>query len=245
MSELPPPRISVVSPAYNEEEVIVEVVKDWIRVLDEDGSDWEIVIVDDGSSDRTGEMLLGLSDPRLRVIRFEQNMGYGRALSSALAEARGRYRVTIDSDGQFDLRDFKPLLCRLEESGLDLVTGYRRKKQDTFLKVAVNRILKLIVRLTFRISFRDTNCALKVLTEEVSRKVRIEASGFPTPTEIVVRAAHMGYKVGEGPVDHRPRTGGKSKLGVLSTGLSFFLFLAYLRLQLFLIDRGVIKKEKE
>jgi dolichol-phosphate mannosyltransferase len=245
MSESVPPRVSVVSPAYNEEEVIVEVVKDWIRVLDEDGSDWEIVIVDDGSTDRTGELLLGLSEPRVRVIRFERNRGYGPALSAALAEARGRYRVTIDSDGQFDLGDYKPLLRLLEESGLDLVTGYRRRKQDTFLKVAVNRMLKLIVQLVFRTGLRDTNCALKVLTGEVSRKVRIEATGFPTPTEIIVRAAHMGYKMGEGPVDHRPRAGGKSKLGVLSTALSFSLFLAYLRLQLFLIDRGVIKEEKK
>jgi glycosyltransferase involved in cell wall biosynthesis len=238
------PVISVVSPAFNEAEVIADVVKEWIEVLEEDGRDWEIVITDDGSSDGTSEALKKLDEPRLRVVRFETNHGYGYALSAAMAAAKGEYQVTIDSDGQFDLRDFPGLLKKLESEGLDLVTGYRLKKDDTFVKVAGDRVLNLIVRILFWLNLKDTNCALKVMKRDVAKAINIEAISFPTPTEIVVRASQMGFRVGEAPVNHRERAGGQSKLKVLRGSFEFLIFLSYLRSQLFLIKWKLIQGSK-
>ncbi len=244
MKEPRQPLISVVSPAFNEAETIADVVKEWIRVLDENGSGWEIVITDDGSTDGTGEILQELNEPRLQVIRFERNHGYGHALSAAQAAASGQYHVTIDSDGQFDLKEFPALLEKLKKEGHDLVTGYRRKKGDTVIKVVGDRILNLIVRILFGLDLTDTNCALKVMKREVADAINIEAMGFPTPTEIVVRAAYMGYRIAEAPVNHLPRMGGKSKLGALRSSVEFLVFLAYLRVQISLTKWRVIREKK-
>ncbi len=236
------PEVSVVAPAYNEAESIAGVVRDWIQVLEGAGVSWEIVISNDGSSDNTGEVLKGMGEPRLRVLEFENNGGYGHALSQAMRAARGDYVVTIDSDGQFDLADFPPLLGQLKEGGLDLVTGYRRKKKDSLIKVAADRVLNLIVRMTFGLSLRDTNCALKVMTKKAAHEIEIEARGFPTPTEIVAKASMCGMKLGEGPVEHRERAAGQSKLKAFQSALDFLQFLFYLRLQFFLAKRGVLQR---
>ncbi|HUT53442.1 MAG TPA: glycosyltransferase family 2 protein [bacterium] len=245
MSETRGPDISVVSPAYNEAECIVGVVSDWITTLDGLGRPWEIIVADDGSSDGTAELIEGLSHPKVQVVRLGGNSGYGPALSAAMARATGRYVVTIDSDGQFKLSDLPALLGKLEAEQLDLVTGWRREKQDSRIKVAGDRLLNLIVRLAFGLKLRDTNCALKVMTLTASRGLRLEAVGFPTPTEMVARAAAAGLKVGEAPVGHHPRTAGSSKLHPLRSGVQFILFLMYLRFQSLLKGAGIIRRERE
>ena len=238
------PVISVVAPAFNEAEGIADVVQKWISVLDERGEPWEIVITDDGSSDGTSQALAGLSDSRVTTLRFEKNRGYGPALSSAIREAKGELIVTIDSDGQFDLNDAGGLIEMLRRENLDMVTGYRRKKEDTFMKVAGDRVLNLLVRLGFGLDLKDTNCALKVLTKDLSTKIRLEAVSFPTPTEMVVKARRADAKIGEHPVEHRARLAGKSKLSALGSGFDFLTFLVYLKLQGLLQSWNIIRKEE-
>jgi glycosyltransferase involved in cell wall biosynthesis len=236
--------ISVVSPAYNEAEGIRGVVSEWIGTLDGLGRPWEIIVVDDGSTDGTAEAVEGLAHPRVQVLRLAANLGYGPALSAALARVKGRHVVTTDSDGQFKLSDLPALLAKLEGEGLDVVTGWRREKQDSWPRVAADRLLNLIVRLGFGIRLRDTNCALKVMTLAAARGLRLEAVGFPTPTEVVARAAAQGLKIGEAPVGHHPRTAGSSKLRPFRGGVQFILFLMYLRFQGWLMGAGIIRKEQ-
>ncbi|HZJ72570.1 MAG TPA: glycosyltransferase family 2 protein [Planctomycetota bacterium] len=235
-------RLSVAAPCYNEAESIEAVVARWDEVLAKAPLSSEIVLCNDGSTDGTAAVLERLQRrfPRLRVVSFEQNGGYGRALSAAIDATRGEHVVTIDSDGQFELADGLALLEELQRGGHDCVTGWRMGKKDNLFRVAMDRGLNLLVRALFGVRLRDTNCALKVARGEVLRGLRIEARGYPTPTEIVVRLAAKGCKVGEKGVSHLPRAGGASKLHPWRTAWSMFRFLLYLRGKLKLFRARII-----
>ena len=236
------PLLSVAAPCFNEAEGIESVVADWDAVLARVPEPTEIVLCNDGSTDGTAGVLERLLArfPRLRVVHNPTNGGYGRALWSAIAATRGEYVATIDSDGQFDLADAVDLLAALERDGLDAITGFRKAKEDSAVRVLADRGLNLIVRVMFRVRLRDTNCALKVVRGDVLRGLRIEARGYPTPTEICLRLTARGYRVGERGVTHRERTAGMSKLHPLRTAWSFFRFLLYLRHKLKLHHAGII-----
>lgn len=229
-----PPRLSIAAPCYDEVEAIEAVLAEWTAALDALPFGSEIVLCDDGSTDGTGALLARLqrTNPRLRVVTFARNGGYGRALSAAIDATRGAYVATIDSDGQFDVADAAALLAVLERDGLDCVTGWRRGKQDTLVRVLADRGLNLLVRLMFGLHVRDSNCALKVARGDVLRGLRIEARGYPTPTEILVRLRALGHSLGEAPVAHRERAAGASKLHPFRTAWTMFRFLLYLRRRL-------------
>jgi glycosyltransferase involved in cell wall biosynthesis len=236
------PRLSVAAPCFNEQDAIVAVVQEWEGVLD--GWPWEseIVLCNDGSTDDTASILAQLqtAHPRLVVVSFERNGGYGRALSAAIDATRGEYVATIDSDGQFDLADAGALLDELERGGFDCVTGFRKAKQDSVFRVLADRGLNRLVRWMFGVDLRDTNCALKVARGEVLRGLPIEARGYPTPTEICVRLVARGHAVGELGVTHREREAGASKLHPFRTAWSMFRFLLYLRTKLKLARQRII-----
>jgi glycosyltransferase involved in cell wall biosynthesis len=237
-----PLRISVAAPCFNEAESIAGVVAEWDAVLALVPRGSEIVLCNDGSTDGTAAILeqLCAKYPRLRVVSFEKNGGYGRALSAAIDATRGEYVVTIDSDGQFDLRDAMGLLGELEDGDYDCVTGFRRAKHDSLFRVLADRGLNRLVRLMFGIKLRDTNCALKVAKGDVLRGLRIEARGYPTPTEILLRLDAMGCRLGEAGVAHRERAGGSSKLHPWRTAWAMFRFLCYLRRKLKLFRARII-----
>ncbi|MBN1346476.1 MAG: glycosyltransferase family 2 protein [Phycisphaerae bacterium] len=238
------PEISVLAPVYNEADCIERVVRYWNDVLDQWPRSSEIVLGNDGSTDGTGEILERLSGemPRLRVNTRHKNGGYGAALASAIAGSRGNLVVTLDSDGQFDLADARGLIERLETEDLDAVTGRRASKRDSFMRVLADRTLNRIVRLMFGVTLRDTNCALKVIRGDLARALTIEARGFPTPTEIVLKLSAQGARLGEETVSHADRVAGASKLKVWRTGLDMWRFLWYLRRKIKLYRRGVLQR---
>jgi glycosyltransferase involved in cell wall biosynthesis len=236
------PRLSVAAPCYNEADGIEAVVAEWDGVLAGVVEPTEIVLCNDGSTDGTADVLdrLCRRHARLRVVTNRVNGGYGRALASAIAATRGRYVATIDSDGQFDLADALALLAELERTGADAVTGWRMGKEDSPVKVLADRCMNLIVRAMFGVRLRDTNCALKVVRGEVLRGIRIEARGYPTPTEICIRLTALGYTLGERGVTHRERAAGASKLRPLRTAWGFLRYLVYLRHRLRLHRAGIL-----
>jgi dolichol-phosphate mannosyltransferase len=232
----------VAAPCYNEAEGIEAVVDAWEAILAARPEPTEIVLCNDGSTDDTQEVLERLCArvPRLRVVHNAVNGGYGRALSSAIAATRGEYVVTIDSDGQFDLADAFGLLEELERGGYDGVTGRRMGKKDSAVRVLGDRGMNLLVRTLFGTRLRDTNCAIKVVKGDLLRGLRLEARGYPTPTEICLRLAARGYRLGERGVTHRERAAGASKLHPWRTAWSFLRFLFYLRLKLKLCRARII-----
>lgn len=230
--------LSVCAPAYDEEACIEDTVRSWLAMLDDAGIDGEVVVADDGSRDRTGDILGALSgeDARVRHVRLGGNQGYGRALRAAIAAARGELVATIDSDGQFDPADIPRLLEHLRRGGFDLVNG-RRRKNDTPLRVAADRGLHLTVRALFGTRLRDTNCALKLVRRDWVARANLRATGFATPTEMVLLAEHDGLHVGELPVAHLERAGGDSKLRLVRTSVDTLRFLLALRRRLRVYDR--------
>ena len=234
--------LSIAAPCFNEAEGSEEVVREWDAILAAEPRPTEIVLCNDGSTDGTGEALARIQErhPRLRVVENPVNGGYGRALSCAIAATRGDWVVTIDSDGQFDLADAFELLRVIESGGYDAVTGWRRGKHDRALLVFADRSMNLLVRALFGVPLRDTNCALKVVRGDLLRGLRIEARGYPTPTEICIRLAAGGARIGESGVTHRQRAAGMSKLQPMRTAWSFWRFLLYLRHKLKLHRAGII-----
>lgn len=237
------PELSIVAPVYNEAEGIEQVVQYWLKVLQENRANAEIVLANDGSTDRTLEILETLSQkiPLLKVVSYTPNRGYGYALKTAIRASKGQWVITLDSDGQFDLADFPALIKLQNEQQLDFVTGYRIKKKDNLFRVIADRSLNLIVRTMFSVSMRDTNCAMKLIRGDLARTLNIEAKGYPTPTEITVKLITLGAKTSEIGVHHLERLQGQSKLKFFRTIISFFRFLFYLRKKVRLYKAGILQ----
>ena len=234
--------LSVVSPAFNEEENMENVVRYWSKILDEDGLSGEIVITDDGSSDKTGTILSKLKEEigNLVIVTHVKNLGYGKALSDAIGNSKGEYVVSLDSDGQFDLKEYKLLFEEMKKGNFDIVTGYRFKKKDTIFRSFANNGLNFIVKIIMGVRFKDANCAFKLYKGEVIRKINIESRGFPTPTEILVKARNLGFTIGESGITHYERKAGETKLKAFKAIYQITLFLLYLRFKLFLFRAKVI-----
>lgn len=236
--------LSVVAPVYNEAEGIEAVVRYWFSVLEGIGLSAEVVLANDGSTDGTADILGALQRefPGLRVVSYTPNRGYGYALKTALAASRGAMVVTLDSDGQFDLADFDALWRVYRDRGLQFVTGYRVRKNDTLMRVVADRGLNVLVRNMFDVDLRDTNCALKLIDGALIRSLKLESNGFPTPTEITVKLVKLGARTGEAPITHHERVAGESKLKFARTSVSMFRFLRYLRKRIDLYEARIIQE---
>lgn len=235
------PFISIVMPAFNEEANIEKTVTACLEALKVIKSDGEVVVTNDGSSDRTLERLKKLSQrfPNLKIVNHKENLGYGAALKSAILASEGDYVVTIDSDGQFDILEL-PVLFNNAVNGTAVVTGYRRKKADTAFRVIANKGLNLLVTALFGIRLNDINCAFRVYKGELIRKINIESRGYQAPSEIMIKLFNLGYKIQEVEVSHFERKGGRSTLQPLKVIGQMSTFLIYLKLKTLLYRRGII-----
>lgn len=236
------PYLSIVAPAYNEELIIAEIIEEWEDFIKQEKIKAEIVICNDGSTDKTGEILEKLKEKYSNLVVCENrpNRGYGYALYNAIKHAKGELIMTLDSDGQFDIKGFKKLHKKLLEGDYDFVTGYRFRKRDTFARVIADRGFNLIMRLVFGLKFKDTNCAQKLYRAKIIKGIAIEARGYPSPTEVMVKAAEFGAKIGEVGVVHYSRKKGVTKLNLFKTSVDVFKFLFYLRFKLHAYRRRII-----
>ena len=203
------PSITAVLPAFNEEAVIVETVKRTRKALqDTQTPDFEIVVVDDGSTDTTAALVTDLqdSDSRIRTVSHEQNRGYGAALKTGFDAARMSAVWLMDSDGQFDPADLSLLLEKYQPRVA--VFGYRRNRQDSFMRRANHAAFFTVVRATFGHTTRDVNCAFKLFPAELGRG--LHSDGAMISTELVIRTRRRGYDIVEVGVPHYPRIAGQA-----------------------------------
>jgi glycosyltransferase involved in cell wall biosynthesis len=212
------PQLSVVVPVLNEEENVEALVERVQEALD-DSLPWELILVDDGSEDRTAELARnkGRSDPRVRLLRLARRYGQSTAMQAGFDHARGRVVVTLDGDLQNDPLDIPALVEKLEE-GYDLVAGYRVQRQDTFVTRKIpSWIATRIIRFITDVDIRDNGCSLKAYRAPLLRRMRLYSDMHRFIPALAAGTA--GARITEVPVRHHPRTRGASKYGLSRVAL--------------------------
>jgi glycosyltransferase involved in cell wall biosynthesis len=203
--------ISVVVPARDEARSLPALVDELEAVLEPLGRPWEIVVVDDGSTDGTFGVLTRLhaEHPALRIVRLRRNFGKAAALDAGFEHARGDVVVTIDADGQDDPAEI-PMLVRRLDDGYQLVSGWKTQRRDPRLRRWASRFFNWVTGRLSGVSLHDFNCGLKAYRGDCARQLRIYGE---LHRYIPVLAVQRGWRVTEEPVNHRPRRHGKSKFG--------------------------------
>lgn len=217
---LPPHRLSLVVPMYNEVDNAAPMIDEVQQALANYGQPWELIVVDDGSSDGTGRRLREHArsvGPHVRVIELARNFKQTAAMQAGIDAARGEVIVTMDGDLQNDPRDIPRMVARLLAEDLDLVAGWRHQRQDGFiLRKLPSRIANRLIRKVSGLNFQDLGCSLKVFRGDVLRRIRLygEMHRFiPAWLATVTSPSRMA----EEKVNHRARQAGVSKYGISRT----------------------------
>jgi len=203
--------LSVVIPLFNEEQSIEDLVRQLRDVLSTIRMSYEVIFVDDGSSDGSFNVLRRAhqQNPRIKVIRFRRNYGKSAALSVGFKSARGAIVITMDADLQDDPREIPNLIRRIRE-GYDLVSGWKKKRRDPITRTIPSKFFNFVTSLMSGLKLHDFNCGLKAYRSAVVKEVRV----YGELHRYIPALAHFsGFRVTEVPVEHRPRKFGKSKFG--------------------------------
>ena len=203
--------ISVVVPLLNEERSLEALYREIADALEPLGHDYEVVFVDDGSTDASLAVLSRLHDETTNVvvIHLRRNFGKAAALQAGFVEARGDLVITIDADLQDDPAEIPKLLAKLDE-GFDLVSGWKTRRNDPLARRLFSRVFNWVTGVISGVHLHDVNCGLKAYRAEVLHGIRLygELHRF-----IPVLASYRGYRIAEIPVNHRPREHGRSRYG--------------------------------
>jgi glycosyltransferase involved in cell wall biosynthesis len=203
--------ISAVLPAYNEEAIIERTVRHVASVLGELATDFEVIVTNDGSRDRTGGILAALQadepELNLRVVTHPTNYGYGAALASGFAAVCKDLVFMTDGDKQFDVTELSRFLPEMDAQ-TDLVIGWRRNRADPFMRKLNALGWKMLVNLLFGYTARDVDCAFKLFRRRVWESITVHARGATFSAEFLIKARRLGFNVKELPVSHLPRTAG-------------------------------------
>ncbi len=204
--------ISVVIPVHDEEQSVGPLLDELAATLDHLDEDWEVLFVDDGSTDGTFAALGRLHDERtnVRIVRLRRNFGKAAALQAGFREAAGDVIVTIDGDGQDDPAEIPRLLAKLDE-GFDLVSGWKAKRRDPLSRRLPSKLFNAVTSRMSGLRLHDMNCGFKAYRAEVVRGLRIYGE---LHRYIPVLAHYRGFRVAELPVNHRPREHGRSRYGM-------------------------------
>ncbi len=206
---LKPLSLTITFPCYNEEANVERVTRAAVEIARKITDDWEVVVVNDGSRDRTGEIAdrLAAEIPGVRAVHNNPNLGYGGALSRGFREARKNWIFYTDGDGQFDFSELPPLLQLLEKH--DIVSCYRLDRQDPFMRKANAFAWGTLVNLLFRLGLRDIDCAFKIYPRTFIEQIDMKSRGALIDTEMLAKARNLGYSITQVGVHHYPRTAGQ------------------------------------
>jgi hypothetical protein len=208
-----PGSLTLVLPAFNEEANIDAVVQDSLATLPAFVDTYEIIVVDDGSRDRTGEIVAGLAagDDRIRLVRHGRNRGYGAALISGFEASTGDFVMFMDADRQFNIRDLRLLAPFAGE--YDIVAGFRMERSDPLHRRVLAEMFNVSVRMLFGVHLRDIDCAFKLFRGDLLRGLPLTAPGALINTEIQAKARRQGASLQQVGVHHYPRIAGEATGG--------------------------------
>src|SRR6187402_2267946 len=210
------PELSIVIPVHNESPNIKPLYEELTQTMGQYGRSYEILVVDDGSTDDSFDQLAALQarDPHLRVVRFRRNFGQTAAFAAGIKHARGRLVVTSDGDLQNDPRDI-PAMVTLIDQGNDIVCGWRKDRKDTFFTRRLPSVIaNKLISLSTGVALHDYGCSLKVFRAEVIKPLRLYGEMHRFLPAI---ASQIGVKIAEMEVNHRARSAGVTKYGLSRT----------------------------
>lgn len=226
--------VSIVIPAYNEEQRIGATLRSIIAYLTQQPYRWELIVVNDGSTDRTSEIVAGF--PQVRCIELPQNVGKGKAVQIGMLQARGKIRVFSDADLSTPITEL-PKLLRGIDQGCDVCIGSRAlnpalvRVHQPWYREYMGKFFNLLVQLLLLPGIKDTQCGFKAFKEEVVRTVfpKISIAGFSFDVEVLYLARKFGYRICEIPVEwyNDPRT----KVRLLTDGLKMLVELVQIRVR--------------
>jgi glycosyltransferase involved in cell wall biosynthesis len=204
--------LSVFFPCYNDGATIGSLVAAADTVAAEYTQDYEIIVVDDGSTDSSREILQQLKSkyPKLKFVFHEKNRGYGGALRSGFAHATKDLVFYTDGDGQYDVFELRQLLPVMQE-GVDVVNGYKIWRNDPFHRIAIGKLYLNLMRLLFSFKVRDVDCDFRLLRRRVFDRIKLTHNSGVICLEMVKKLELAGYRFAEYPVHHFHRTSGKSQ----------------------------------
>ncbi len=210
------PSISIFFPFLNDWGTVGSLVSLAVSTVEKLTSDWEIVLVNDGSGEKDRRalesiiQLINSHKDRIRIINHEKNRGYGGALRSGFTNVTKDLVFYTDCDAQYDPRELVNLYQALKPN-ISMVNGYKIKRNDPWVRIIAGRIYHYVVKFAFRLPIRDTDCDFRLIRRDVFQKVRLFESTGTICTELVKKINHFGYKIVEVPVHHYWRTSGKSQ----------------------------------
>lgn len=233
MTNQAPGSISVFFPAHNEVDNIGALTEKAVQVLQSMGLDYEILIINDGSTDGTREAADQLQSryPGVRAIHHEVNRGYGGAVWTGIQNAKKELVFFTDGDGQFDISELKDFYEAL--NGYDAVLGYRIKRQDPFHRILFAKCWMTLIWILFGFRLRDLDCAFKLIRQELLRDMKPECGGAMVTVELIAKLQAKGFRFIQKGVHHYPRLAGQQSGGSLKVVLRAFkeLFSTYGRLR--------------
>jgi len=220
-------------PAYNEEANLQRTVKNVIAALQKNVSTWEIVIVDDGSRDKTAAIAdkLAKENKQISVIHHHPNRGYGAAFKSGLYGCQYPWIAFIDSDGQFDFKEISRFIATQEKTQADMVIGYYLDRKVPFTRKLNSKLWQFIVFLLFGLNVRDIDCGFKLISKKVVDKIpKLESErGAFISSEFLIKAKKAGFKIVEIGVQHYPRQFGEATGAKLNVIIQSFIDLFKLK----------------
>lgn len=227
--------ISVVFPCYNDAKSIGLLVKDAFSVLPKLASQFEVIVVEDGSADNSREVLKKLLKKykRLKVIFHKSNMGYGTALRTGFSKATGDLVFYTDGDGQYDVGELPLLLKKMDEK-TNFVNGIKIVRHDPFYRILVGNLYSFFARLLFRLPIKDVDCDFRLIRKDLLSKLHLKSTSGSICIELVKKAHRAGGKFAEVPVNHFYRRFGHSQFFRPSRILTTFNELAILWVKLML-----------
>ena len=226
--------LSLFFPAYNEEANLANTVEKAIPILKSAAEKYELLIINDGSKDKTGEVAEKLAKKYsfVRVIHHNPNRGYGAAIKSGLYASKYDWIVFTDSDGQFDFSEVNLFIEKQRETVADLVIGYYLKRAVPFVRIVGSKLWEVAVFVLFGMKVTDTDCGFKMIKKEVVEKIpKLEAERGPfISSEFLIKSKQSGFKIKEVGVHHYPRKAGAAtgaSLKVIFSGLSDLVKLRF------------------